>query len=178
MAPKVEHSKCDEWRSHPLWGFTRKFSMAVARPVFQGWQNCPRGITWYKSRGTKPCYHNQVDDVCAGKDRTYWSLIARKFLGVAKGRHLVVQGWHLPPRGYGPEGLFIAKGAPFIDTLLFESRTLLGGYNCPKPRKSPNRLKYQVTVLSKQKSHKLTSGSKLLCSFLCKLILYSFLIFL
>ena len=23
-------------------------SKPVARPVFQGWLNCPRGITWYK----------------------------------------------------------------------------------------------------------------------------------
>ena len=28
--------------------------------------------------------------------------IVRKFPGVTKTWHCVVEGWHLPPRGYGP----------------------------------------------------------------------------
>ena len=42
----------------------------VARPVFQGWQNCTGGITWYKSESVfhNLCYHDQMDNVCAGKD--------------------------------------------------------------------------------------------------------------
>ena len=49
-------------------------SKPIARSLFQGWQNCTRGIG-----GIKPeslfhtlCYHNQMDNACTGKDWAFY----------------------------------------------------------------------------------------------------------
>ena len=41
----------------------------VGRAVFQKWQNCPIGITWYKIEGLfhTLCYYNQIDTVSEEK---------------------------------------------------------------------------------------------------------------
>ena len=40
----------------------------VASPVIQGWQNFPGGIAWYKIWELISCYHNQMNNVCAGRE--------------------------------------------------------------------------------------------------------------
>ena len=63
--------------SYPFYDSRHVFSgfpvKPVARPVFQGWQNCLGGTRDTKSEGLFHTlyYCNQIGNVCAGKDRAF-----------------------------------------------------------------------------------------------------------
>ena len=74
-------------------------------------------------------------------------------------------------------GLRFLFSRPML-TLVFESQTFLGGYSRSTSRKLSKQIKITQYNPFQTKLYKSTSGSKSMYSFLDKLILYSFLIFL